>query len=445
MMKKGILVVDFLENVNFELILPSPWTSTRTPPRNGLARQTGPGWEPNHFVPLTSTNRPMEKVELPEITDYFKDISNIATNPLSVEENHQKKSSSLSTSAKPKQRKSSNPRAAVRKGSHMASAGVQHSDCGLKTNQTEDSCKSPSETDVNSKQPNTLCKKDTDTSNVAKKGSACISPGVQHTDCKLDMLKADPVVQYNFDFDHENSLATDMPPIDTGVSSSPNLSTIEEESSVLHEASPARNTSQLSNEPHQASEEPETSSRNVTKSLNISTVSSDLEDTIEEQFNPGPLKKYMVMEEILNILKGPNYLLPEILVGRKDGMYFILDDSTNVQRRREGKPSQYWHDSGVWSACSSPPTPFVFQNGKWKSLRLKQGVYCVLKYKNKKEEYVPLDPQPNPEDVVKVHRLYHKLQVDKPDAAKFQRRIMWIEKSDSILQEIPPVWLLWNT
>ena len=171
----------------------------------------------------------MEKVELPETTDYFKDISNMASNPLSVEENHQKKSSSLSKPAKPKQRKSSNPRAAVRKGSHMASPGVQHSDCGLKTNQTEDSCKSSSETDVNSKQPNTPCK-DTDTSeNVVRKGSACISPGVQHTDCKLDMLKADPVVQYNFDnFDHENSLATDMPPIDTGVSSLPNLSTIEE-------------------------------------------------------------------------------------------------------------------------------------------------------------------------------------------------------------------------
>ena len=110
--------------------------------------------------------------------------------------------------------------------------------------------------------------------------------------------------------------------------------------------------------------------------------------------------------------------------------------STNVQRRREGKPSQYWDDSGVWGASSSPPTPFIFQNGKWRSLRLKQGVYCVLKYKNKKEEYVPLDPQPNPEDVVKVHRLYHKLQVNKPDATKFQRRITWIEKSDSILQEI---------
>ena len=70
-------------------------------------------------------------------------------------------------------------------------------------------------------------------------------------------------------------------------------------------------------------------------------------------------------------------------------------------------------------------------------MRLKQGIYCILRYKNKKEEYVPLDPQPNAEDVVKVHRPYHKLQVDTPDKTKFQRRITWIEKSESVLPEIP--------
>ena len=37
------------------------------------------------------------------------------------------------------------------------------------------------------------------------------------------------------------------------------------------------------------------------------------------------------------------------------------------------------------------------------SLRLRCGIYCTLKYKNKQAEYIPLDPQPQPDDVVKLH------------------------------------------
>ena len=81
---------------------------------------------------------------------------------------------------------------------------------------------------------------------------------------------------------------------------------------------------------------------------------------------------------------------------------------------------------------------FVFRNDKWRSLRLRCGIYCTLKYKNKQAEYIPLDPEPQPDDVVKLHRLYQKLQ-DKSSNGKntFQRRVTWLEKANSKLPAIP--------
>ena len=77
------------------------WTSIRPPPRNGLSKQTGAGWEPNHFVPLVSTNRPVEKADPPETTDHFKDISNEATNPVTINGDQQKKSVALTKGTLP--------------------------------------------------------------------------------------------------------------------------------------------------------------------------------------------------------------------------------------------------------------------------------------------------------------------------------------------------------
>ena len=49
------------------------------------------------------------------------------------------------------------------------------------------------------------------------------------------------------------------------------------------------------------------------------------EEEAEEEFQPGPLgNKFMDTEKIIELMKGPHDLLPEIPVGRKDGMYFFV-------------------------------------------------------------------------------------------------------------------------
>ena len=232
--------------------------------------------------------------------------------------------------------------------------------------------------------------------------------------------------------------------MENGVASLPNLSTNEEKPSVLHDDSPLRQTSQEPSSSHETAKSPDEEPsvlHDSTDELHANSLLSNSDDTIEDEFKPGPLRKFLEVEEMLNILEGPIFTLQEIPVGRKDGMYSIIDDTVNVERRKKNNQSQYWDDSGVWGYSSTPLTPFVFRNDKWRSLRLRRGIYCTLKYKNKQAEYIPLDPQPQPDDVVKLHRLYQKLQDKSSNEKKkkntFQRRVTWLEKADSKLPAIP--------
>ena len=61
------------------------------------------------------------------------------------------------------------------------------------------------------------------------------------------------------------------------------------------------------------------------------------DDEIEVSFQPGPLSKYMEIHETVKILEGPHTILDEIPKGRKDGMYFIIENTENIERRGNGK------------------------------------------------------------------------------------------------------------
>ena len=45
----------------------------------------------------------------------------------------------------------------------------------------------------------------------------------------------------------------------------------------------------------------------------------------------------MDTKKIIELMKGPHTLLPDIPTGRKDGMFFSLDNGTNAERRRKKK------------------------------------------------------------------------------------------------------------
>lgn len=75
----------------------------------------------------------------------------------------------------------------------------------------------------------------------------------------------------------------------------------------------------------------------------------------EVQFTRGPLKnKFMDTKKILELMKGPHILLPEI----------PNDNSENIERRSHDDNSEFWNDSGAWEDASSPSTLFTQVGGK---------------------------------------------------------------------------------
>ena len=96
--------------------------------------------------------------------------------------------------------------------------------------------------------------------------------------------------------------------MENGVASLPNLSTIEEEPSVLHDDSPLRQTSQEPSSSLETANSPveEPSVLNYsTDELHTNILLSNSDDTIEDEFKPGPLRKFLEVEEMLNIIEGP--------------------------------------------------------------------------------------------------------------------------------------------
>ena len=120
----------------------------------------------------------------------------------------------------------------------------------------------------------------------------------------------------------------------------------------------------------------------------------------------------MDTNQILELLKSPHALLPDIPTGRKDGMYFFLDNSDNIERRQHNDHSEFWDDSGAWEGSSSPATLFTEVGGKLISVKFvrideadETKYYCTEKRINKVKVFVPLEPQPLESDVLEVHRL----------------------------------------
>ncbi|KAH3864206.1 hypothetical protein DPMN_027222 [Dreissena polymorpha] len=72
----------------------------------------------------------------------------------------------------------------------------------------------------------------------------------------------------------------------------------------------------------------------------------------------------MELQETLAILKGPHVVLQEIPTGRKDGMFFVVDNSDNIIKRANGNNLNFWDDCGSWVEGATPCSTFIEQSGK---------------------------------------------------------------------------------
>ena len=114
------------------------------------------------------------------------------------------------------------------------------------------------------------------------------------------------------------------------------------------------------------------------------------------------------MQELVNILR--NASSPDIpqYVPRssKEDQYFVVNNSVNCDRRKQGLQSQFWDDCSAWlSWLSGPSNNTTFHcdaEQKLKKVVLRDGMYCMERMKDRKTVFSPLEPQPNADSILTV-------------------------------------------
>jgi len=114
------------------------------------------------------------------------------------------------------------------------------------------------------------------------------------------------------------------------------------------------------------------------------------------------------VQELVNILR--NASSPDIpqYVPRssKEDQYFVVNNSVNCDRRKQGLQSQFWDDCGAWlSWLSGPSNNTTFHcdaEQKLKKVVLRDGMYCLERMKDRKTVFSPLEPKPNADSILTV-------------------------------------------
>ena len=133
-------------------------------------------------------------------------------------------------------------------------------------------------------------------------------------------------------------------------------------------------------------EDPNDSFEDKRNQLNTSSVGSIesmdefSDDDSESVFQPGPLEnKCVEVNETVTLLQGLYRTLDEIPPGRKDGMFFILENGINIRRREKGRgrggKSLVWDDCGAWKNAKTPVTHFLRRNVCLRTIVKHKGLY----------------------------------------------------------------------
>ncbi|GFN74670.1 hypothetical protein PoB_000117600 [Plakobranchus ocellatus] len=78
-----------------------------------------------------------------------------------------------------------------------------------------------------------------------------------------------------------------------------------------------------------------------------------------------PLGKFLETEKVIEILQrtSVNDTLSEVPRGKKDGVYFVVQNENNKDRRTQGKRSQFWEDRGACE-CNSTSRSYYYKKMK---------------------------------------------------------------------------------
>ena len=139
-------------------------------------------------------------------------------------------------------------------------------------------------------------------------------------------------------------------------------------------------------------------------------------DAAQDNFEKNHIDGFLIADEQRRILINEKPVLDKIPIGRKENTYFLIEKSKRVTTRRT-----YVDDCGAWhSDTSSRKSYYLVVDIK---LRFMSKVNKQFGAKSRKS-FVPLNPQPEINDVITATRYYSKLKRD----INYQRRITRFDK-----------------
>ena len=126
--------------------------------------------------------------------------------------------------------------------------------------------------------------------------------------------------------------------------------------------------------------------------------------------------QFQDITQLLDTLRTTTDVSTGIPCGPKNNVRFVTRLSLD---ERTGRAS-YADDCGAWNAKTSTTTCTLFAivDGRLLFVKLRDGIYCRG---GRKGVWQPLQPQPQPQDVVRAHRHYATLRADDT----YKKRVTW--------------------
>jgi len=146
---------------------------------------------------------------------------------------------------------------------------------------------------------------------------------------------------------------------------------------------------------------------------------------------------FLSVADTIQLMRTGVNAVAAVPTGVKNNVFFVLNDDHNSARRLKGVKGKYWDDCGSWKKGTCPTTHYRQRDdGSYQTLRLTKNGYAI----RNKSTYTVLHPQPDPCEVITLHRYYTSLKADdkyKGVASRFQVIHCWIHRQDRLQS--------WNT
>ena len=124
------------------------------------------------------------------------------------------------------------------------------------------------------------------------------------------------------------------------------------------------------------------------------------------------IQTFLPTHKLLEKMKG-SPVHEHVPVGVKENVFFVVANNENKTRALNGKRQQWWDDCGAYASINGSKSHYIVEDrNSFTEVKLTKGKYAKEVQVKGQTSRVPLEPQPDPENILTINRLYSKLKHD---------------------------------